>query len=175
MKIILIGFTSCGKSATGDALARKLNMNFIDLDDTIIEVHERKKGNHLSCREIMKTYGQEEFREFEFKALQTLDKQNNYVLSTGGGAPMPIKSREIIKKLGTIIYLNPDPEIIMKRMEAKGFPAYLGSNPKLNDLVKVWEERHIVYTSIADIIVNNSVMSVDDTVKRVCDRMDIKI
>ncbi len=175
MKIILIGFTSCGKSATGEALARKLKLEFIDLDTTIIEVHEKEKGQKLSCREIMRTYGQDEFREYEFKALKTINSVDNIVLSTGGGAPIPLKSREIIKDLGTIVYLNPEPSIIMNRMASKGFPAYLGENPTLNDLVNVWKERHVVYESIADIIINNSVMSVDDTVNRICDRMDIKI
>lgn len=173
MKIILIGFTSCGKSATGEALSRRLGLNFIDLDDVIIDVHEKETALHLSCREIMKKYGEEEFREFEFKALNSIKERDNIVLSTGGGAPMPFKSRDVIKELGQIVYLNPEPEIIMNRMSTKGFPAYLGENPTLDDLLIVWEERHIVYKSIANIIINNSVMSVDDTVNRICYKMDI--
>lgn len=175
MKIILIGFTSCGKTATGEALARKLNFGFTDLDDTIIEVHKEETGKQYTCREIMKTYGEEKFREYEYKALSTISNSDGIILSTGGGAPIPVKSREIIKNLGTIVYLNPEPQIIMDRMSSKGFPAYLGPNPTLEILLKFWEERDVVYKSIADIIINNSVMSVDDTVKRICDKMDIKI
>lgn len=175
MKIILIGFTSSGKSATGESLSRKIDHRFIDLDNIIIDVHKEESGKNYTCREIMNIYGEKEFREYEFKALKSLQLNDNYILSTGGGAPISPKSREIIKKLGTIVYLNPDPQIILERMASKGSPAYLGENPTLTDLEIIWNKRHIIYKSIAHEIINNSVMSVDDTVKRICEKISIKI
>lgn len=82
VKIILTGYMACGKSATAKILAKKLNLNCIDLDKWI-EEHE-----NLSIENIFKNYGEIHFRKLEIKYLkQIIECQNNYVLSLGGGTP----------------------------------------------------------------------------------------
>ena len=59
MNIILCGFMGSGKSKIGKLLADRLNRNFIDLDDYIVQ----KRG--MSINEIFKKYGEENFRKSE--------------------------------------------------------------------------------------------------------------
>jgi len=42
--IIIIGFKSAGKSSIGKILAKRLECEFLDLDDEIIQCHELKTG-----------------------------------------------------------------------------------------------------------------------------------
>ena len=55
--IFLIGYMGCGKSTLGKALARRCELDFIDLDDYI----EARAGKKI--REIFAEEGEEAFRD----------------------------------------------------------------------------------------------------------------
>ncbi|MDG1731272.1 MAG: shikimate kinase [Algibacter sp.] len=82
MIIVLIGYMASGKTSIGKKLARKLNYNFLDLDDFIEE------KENISVSEIFKTKGEIYFRKQEAFYLRALLKsENNTILSVGGGTP----------------------------------------------------------------------------------------
>jgi shikimate kinase len=71
-----------GKTSIGKKLAKKLNYNFLDLDDYI----ENKEN--LSVTEVFKQKGEIYFRKQEALYLNQLIKsEKNTVLSVGGGTP----------------------------------------------------------------------------------------
>ncbi|WP_298497334.1 shikimate kinase [uncultured Algibacter sp.] len=93
MIIILIGYMASGKTSIGKKLAKKLNYNFLDLDDFI---EEKEK---MSVSEIFKTKGEIYFRKqeaFHLKAL--LHSENNTILSVGGGTPCYSGNMDVILK-----------------------------------------------------------------------------
>ena len=82
MKIILLGYMGSGKTTTGIQLAKKLYLNFTDLDE-FIEEKEQK-----TIKEIFKQKGEIYFRKIEHKYLkQFINENKSYVLSLGGGTP----------------------------------------------------------------------------------------
>ena len=66
--LVLIGFTSSGKSAVAAALAEKLDCDIIDLDQQIEALAAKEFGEHMSCREIYREYGEAKFRALESQA-----------------------------------------------------------------------------------------------------------
>ena len=71
-----------GKTSIGKKLAKKLDYNFLDLDDYI---EEKEK---LSVSDVFKEKGEIYFRKQEALYLnQLLKSENNTVLSVGGGTP----------------------------------------------------------------------------------------
>ncbi|KIY24826.1 shikimate kinase [Lactobacillus delbrueckii subsp. bulgaricus] len=78
MRIVLVGFMSCGKTTFGDLLAKKLNKLQIDLDQAIVE---REK---LTIPEIFAKFGEDHFRLCEHRALLA-NIGKDAVITTGTG------------------------------------------------------------------------------------------
>ena len=80
-----------GKTSIGKKLAKKLNYNFIDLDDFIEE------KENLSVSEIFKSKGEVYFRKQESIYLNTLiNSKDDTILSVGGGTPCYSGNMDVI-------------------------------------------------------------------------------
>lgn len=79
-RIVILGFMACGKTTVGQALARKLECNFVDLDSQITESEGR------SPAQIIEANGEAAFREIETLALRdVLQNRDAHVIALGGG------------------------------------------------------------------------------------------
>ncbi len=167
---VFIGFASCGKSTVGKAVAAH-GFTFIDLDTVIEERFLYDKKEPLSCRQIYNLYGSEFFLDLETKVLGSLLTLESTVLSTGGGAPMTAVNRPILKQFGFVVYLYAEPEVLIDRMKSKGYPAFLADNPTIENLNKIWNERHEVYRLMADLIIDTNKKSIDEIVTEVLENI----
>ena len=104
-----------GKSSVGKKIAKSLTMNFIDLDDYIIEKEK------MSVSDIFKSKGEIYFRSIENKYLkEILKRTDNFILSLGGGTPCYANNMEEINKADTIsIYLQGSIPTMVKRLIKK--------------------------------------------------------
>lgn len=109
--IILIGFMGSGKTTVGKELAKTLSFNFYDSDALI----EKKTGQ--SVKEIFAVHGETYFRGLETDLIKELTGQiSNTVLSVGGGLPIQTGNAELLRMLGTVVYLSANRENIKKRL-----------------------------------------------------------
>lgn len=96
-----MGAPGAGKSTVGSALARKLQLTFLDTDVVI----EERAGKKIS--DIFVVDGEERFREIEFEVLEDLLAGDNCVLSLGGGAPISEQAQKLLAGSGAfIIFLD---------------------------------------------------------------------
>ena len=110
-KVFLIGFMGCGKTTFGRKLAKKLEWDFIDLDE-YIEADQKE-----SIREIFSSKGEAYFRRLETKALEEASKWEKTVVSTGGGTPCFNNNINFINNIGLSIYIKLSPEVLKSRLE----------------------------------------------------------
>ncbi len=92
-----------GKTSIGKKLARKLNYNFLDLDDFI------EDKENLSVSDVFKGKGEIYFRKQESYYLKALLKsENNIILSVGGGTPCYSGNMDVILNAENVesIYLK---------------------------------------------------------------------
>lgn len=169
--IVLIGFASTGKTTTGRIVASQLGWKFIDIDDIVEKIYQTETGHEMSCRDIFTRVGRDGFIEIETRALHQLEERRETVIATGGGTPISNINRSLIKKLGSIVYLNAGIKAIFSRMTHKGYPRYLGENPSLADLNRLWLERHPIYTTMADLVIDNTDNSPEDSARIITDRL----
>ncbi|MCD6038928.1 MAG: aROK [Gammaproteobacteria bacterium] len=172
--IVLLGFKHVGKSVIGKNLARKWNNPFIDLDNQIELLYEKKKGAKLTCREIMNNAGQHYFRLLEVNALcQTLDAKPS-VISLGGGTVLNSESRRLIKS-SILVHITAPRDIVFERILMSGRPAFFTPDEDfLESFNRLWEERKKIFESICDYsIVNNG--TVDHTVDEIINKIKIKL
>lgn len=163
MRIYLIGFKNCGKTTAGKKLAKKLNLEFIDLDSLMEEMDGR------TVPEIFSQDGEDLFREKERLALHQTAKKDDIVVSTGGGVPRFFDNIEFMKKQGTIIYLKLDEDTLVGRLRAaaQNRPILKGKTPEqirdyVHDLLQNHEHRYLE----ANLIVDAKNLAPDDLVAR---------
>ena len=126
MKIILLGYMGSCKTTIGIQLARKLFLNFTDLDDFIEEKEQQ------SIKEIFKQKGEIYFRKIEHKYLkQFINENESYVLSLGGGTPCYAGNLDLIlkNKKSLSFYLRGSIPTLFKRLSENKF-----KRPLISDL-----------------------------------------
>ena len=111
--VSLIGFMGAGKTAVGRALAEKLELPFMDLDETIEQMENR------SVFEIFAADGEVYFRRLEWNVLQKLH-EGPVVLSVGGGAFTIDDNINLINGKSTSIWLNCSVDVCLERVVKSG-------------------------------------------------------
>ena len=111
--------------------------NFLDTDEII------EKATKMTIPEIFEQEGEDGFREVEGQILNSVHPYVRCVISTGGGIVM---RKENWSKLqtGIVIWLDVDPEAIIKRIEGTDRPLLQTEDPlqKLKDLLEERTEKY---------------------------------
>lgn len=99
-----------GKTTFGTALAKKLDREFVDLDQYI----EDKTG--LTVSEIFAREGQEGFRNIEKEKLREVVKKENAIIACGGGTPCFFDNMDFLNDHGLTVYLKTSKAVLLKRL-----------------------------------------------------------
>ena len=120
-----------GKSSIGSLVAKKLDLDFVDIDKEI----EKKLG--ISIKEIFKRKGENYFRKFEEKITLNKLKLSSTVISLGGGAFINQKIRRVVLKKNISFWLNWSDQILLDRIRnsTKRPVAYKLSDDKLIEII----------------------------------------
>jgi shikimate kinase len=111
MRIFLIGFMGSGKTHWGTRIAEKLRIPFYDLDAVIVN------NEGMSISEIFVNKGEEYFRYTEKQTLEDLvSREENFVLSAGGGTPCFFNNIDFMKRNGKVLWLNTSLEALNQRL-----------------------------------------------------------
>ena len=89
-----------GKTTYGKLMAKKLKMDFFDLDDYI----EAKYCKTIT--ELFEEWGEEKFRIVEKECLHEIPLSGNCLIATGGGTPCFFDNMEFMNHHGDTIYLR---------------------------------------------------------------------
>ncbi len=139
MITFFIGLPGSGKTTIGKKFAEKLDVPFIDLDDMI------EKSEKMKISEIFENKGEDYFRQVEHNKLRSLEYlDDNLVVSTGGGTPCFMDNINLMRKMGTIIYLNPPIEIIVNRLSGDQTRPLLMGNVR-ETIDKLYSQRKTYY------------------------------
>ena len=129
--LVFLGMMGSGKSSIGSLVAKKLNLEFIDIDKEI----EKKLG--MNIKEIFDSKGEDYFRELEEKVTLKKLKLNSTVISLGGGAFVNQQIRKEVLKKHISFWLNWSDQILLNRIRnsAKRPIAYKSSDDKLIEII----------------------------------------
>ncbi len=141
--IVLIGLPLSGKSKYAKVLNKKMNKSLYDSDDEI------KKIIEMTISEYFENKSEDDFREVETDIIKKVYKENNYIISTGGGIIKHKKNMDLLQQNGIIIFLNKDANIIAKK-DIKGRPLIKNSQ----DILFLAKERLPLYKKYSNIIIN---------------------
>ncbi len=144
--VVLVGMMGCGKTAVGRALAERLGVDFLDSDQEIVEAAA------MSIAEIFERDGETFFRDRETEVIRRLLDSRIGILSTGGGAFMSERNREMISEFGVSVWLDAELELLWNRVKHKDTrPLLRTANPK-QTLTEIFNSRVPLY-DLADLSV----------------------
>tara|TARA_Y100000590_G_scaffold469713_1_gene659278 strand:+ start:1553 stop:2062 length:510 start_codon:yes stop_codon:yes gene_type:complete len=137
--LVLLGMMAVGKTTLGKIVAKKQEMEFIDIDLTI------EKKNSMTINEIFKEKGEAFFRLEEEKEVLKSLKQSNCVIALGGGAFMNSILRENILKNAVSFWLDDDLETLEKRLKSNKKRPLLNEENNEQKIKKIYLERKSIY------------------------------
>ncbi|NDL66250.1 shikimate kinase [Anaerotalea alkaliphila] len=157
--IVLIGFMGSGKTNVGRRLAEKLDALWLDLDDMVV------KEAGCGIQELLEKEGEDGIRSRERQALEALMDRREMVISTGGGVVELPENVRLLHLLGTIVFLQMEPEQILENIEQEeDRTSFLGEDlaAKVNELLEV---RTPLYVGCADVIIQTKDKKVEAIVE----------
>ena len=108
--LVFLGMMGSGKTTLGKIVSKKLNKEFIDIDQ-LIEIHEG-----MTISDIFQKKGESFFRKFEERiSIQNLKKSNS-VISLGGGAFINKKIQKEVLRNHISIWLKWDNKNLINRI-----------------------------------------------------------
>ena len=151
--LVLLGMMGVGKTGIGRYVARRLKINFFDIDKLI------EKKNEMKITKIFKTKGETYFRkEEEFVTIKYLNKKGS-IISLGGGGFINDKIRKKVLSECISVWLNVNLETIYARLKnSKKRPLIYKNNQ--NNISKIFMERKKIY-SLADHEINCDILNLN--------------
>ncbi|AWY99352.1 shikimate kinase [Blautia argi] len=152
-----------GKSTVGVILAKVLGYEFVDSDLLI------QKAEKRLLREIIAQEGQAGFLKIENRVNASIDMEKT-VIATGGSVVYCTEAMEHLKKIGTVVYLKLDYEILKKRLgnlRCRG--VVLRKGQTLKDL---YDERTPLYEKYADIVVDEKNLNIEETLQKILENLE---
>ncbi len=142
--VVLVGMMGAGKTAVGQALARALEVAFLDSDDEI------RRAANMDIPEIFARDGEAFFRDREAQVIARLLKGPAGVLSTGGGAFLAERNRAAIARAGVSVWLDAPLDLLWARVRHKDTRPLLRTPDPYATLAELYRARVPVY-ALADL------------------------
>lgn len=163
--VVLIGMMGAGKTAVGNALARLLDVPFLDSDEEI------ERAANMTVAEIFARDGEAFFRARESEVLVRLLSGEPCILSTGGGAFMAEANRDAIDRGGVAVWLKADLDLLWQRVRHKNTRPLLRTADPKRTLADLLEKRGPVYAKAGITVEAHPDYSVEDMARKVIDAL----
>ena len=163
--LLLVGMMGVGKTSLGRLLAQRLDLPFVDSDKEI------EKSTGFSVADLFARYGEAEFNTGEEKVIARLLQGEPCVLSSGGGAFLSEKTRQLAKQKAVSIWLKAGAEVLSSRTEGRTHRPLVPALDNKKVIESLVHERYPVYAE-ADLTIESFAEHPQKTVIRVLKELE---
>ena len=137
--LVLLGMMSVGKTTLGKIVAKKLNLEFIDIDSSI------EKENSMKIKKIFEKKGEAFFRKEEEEQTLKYLREKDYIIALGGGAFINNALRKEILKNNISVWLDVNVKTLNRRISFNQKRPLLDTQNYQKRLKKIYDERKPIY------------------------------
>jgi shikimate kinase len=164
--IVLVGMMGAGKSSVGRVLDRRTGLERLDTDEAVATQFG------MPIAEIFEVYGEEKFRDAETETLRGLATNRTMIVVTGGGIIMRAENVDLLKRLGTIVWLNGDEAVLFERASRRNTrPLLQNENPRAV-FSELFRKRAPLYKAAADFEINTGRLDHDQVAEIILTKME---
>ncbi|MEM6708904.1 MAG: shikimate kinase AroK [Pseudomonadota bacterium] len=143
-RLFLVGLMAVGKTTVGRLLSQALDWEFVDTDQLI----EARAGADIPW--IFDVEGEDGFRDRETAVLAEVADRDNLVIATGGGVVLREENRDVLRRAGTVVFLDSTVERLLERTRRDSKRPLLKGVDRRAVLTRLHAERGPLYHSVAD-------------------------
>ena len=155
-----------GKSSVGRSLQRRSGLARLDTDEMLTTEFG------MSIAQIFEKHGEEKFRDAETEALRKLAPDRPAIIVTGGGIILRAENVDLLKGVGTIVWLAADEAILFERAARRDHRPLLQKEDPRAIFSKLFGEREPLYAAAADIRIDTSRMNHDEVAETILNKME---
>lgn len=156
--LVLIGFMGCGKSTVGRALQQRLGYPLVDMDQVI----EQRAGKPIA--RLFSEDGEARFRDMESALLRELAEAGGprRIISTGGGVVVREENRDLLGRLGYVVWLNAPAEVVWERTAKNRNRPLLQVESPMERIRSLMAEREPLYQAAAHLKLDTAGLCSDE-------------
>lgn len=156
--VVLVGFMGSGKSTIARVLHQRLGYPLVEMD----QVLEERAGKPIP--RIFAEDGEEVFRDQESALLreQAGACESSRILSTGGGVVGRAENRDLLRRLGYVVWLKVTPEMVLERTARTRHRPLLNTEDPEERIRALMAVREPLYEEVAHLTLETSGLSSDE-------------
>src|SRR5438105_9081317 len=144
-----------GKSSVGRCLQRRTGLARIDTDEMVAAEFG------MTISEIFAKHREAVFRDAETRTLCKLAPERPAIVVTGGGIVVRQENIDLLKQLGTIVWLTADESVLFERASRRDSRPLLQKDNPRDVFGDLFRKREPLYASAADFKIDTSSRSHD--------------
>jgi shikimate kinase len=155
-----------GKSSVGRGLQRRTGLARLDTDEMLATQFG------IPIAQIFATQGEEKFRDAETELLRKLEPSRPSIVVTGGGIVLRPENVDLLKQLGTVVWLTADEETLFERASRRNErPLLQNENPR-EVFAAIFKVREALYAAAADLRVDTSGVNHDQIAETILNKLE---
>ena len=146
--VALVGLRGAGKSAIGAAVAKRLGVRFVELDELIV------REAQMTLSTIFEIHGERYYRSLEREVLRRLlDDGEQAVVATGGSIVTDPETWRMLRTRARTVWLKATPQEHWDRVVAQGDVRPMRNRPRaMNELRQLYASREPLYGEAETVI-----------------------
>lgn len=164
--LILVGPMGAGKTCIGRHLAEHYRMRLVDAD------HEIERHTGTTVATIFECEGEAGFRSRERAMLETLLRDDDLVLATGGGAVLDPANRDLLRARGFVVHLQVTPARQLERLRHDRSRPLLARPDREAVLHGMAAVRDPLYAGVADLAFDTDALGAAEAARRLQHELD---
>jgi shikimate kinase len=155
-----------GKSSVGRLLQRRTGLACFDTDELVAAEFG------LSISEIFAKRGEERFRNAETEVLRKLFLPQPIIIVTGGGIVLRRENVDLLKRLGTVVWLTADEATLFERASRRGERPLLKTEDPRKTFSQLLRGREPLYAATAHVRIDTSALTHDEIANEIFDKLE---
>jgi shikimate kinase len=164
--IVLVGMMGAGKSSVGRCLQRRTGLARLDTDEMLAAEFG------IPIPQIFEKHGEEKFRDAETEVLRKLAPDRPAIIVTGGGIVLRTANVDLLKALGTVVWLSADEATLFERASRRNDRPLLQKEHPDAVFSKLFREREPLYTAAAQLRVDTSAKTHDEVAEAILNELE---